>query len=462
MHHILTALESELRQIATTVKNSSGNDHGAGMIHGSGMIASVDRHELSLIAENLANRIADEGGEELKTNEKQLSQYQQRLTFLRENTVPNLLNGNGNCAIPAYLFTLEALKQALGPALQIDLAEISGDTKTARVIQTKLRGLESRIAGLEPKIIPLQAMVNQIVQAHAAADQLPTDLETLREAQEEIQSLRKKAADDQAKINELFESVKQYESTLQSDILEAERELNRRKGKWIELEKSTTDTAKNIIDRCEDAMRTSTSYGLAGAFHDQARSLHNSMWVWVVGLILALISGAVVGSIQLDKLFNAIQTSPPPMIILARLIISLLAIGAPVWFAWLSTKQIGQRFRLSQDYAYKASVSKSYEGYRREALQLDADFQTRLFSTALARLDEQPLRFVEHETHGSPWHELFASDLFKEAIRIAPDLVGKFSEMAREKVDATKKSKAKPKATEMAGADTDSHDGDKQ
>ena len=100
-------------------------------------------------------------------------------------------------------------------------------------------------------------------------------------------------------------------------------------------------------------------------------------------------------------------------------------------------------------------MSKAYEGYRREALQLDEDFQKRLFSTALTRLDEQPLRFVETETHGSPWHELLSSEIVKEALRIAPELAGQFTQQARDKVKAAREKRKAEKREEAATAGTD-------
>lgn len=62
MHPVLSALELELRQVAEAVQNSSGEDRAASIIHNNGLVASVDRHELSRIATNLADRIANEGG----------------------------------------------------------------------------------------------------------------------------------------------------------------------------------------------------------------------------------------------------------------------------------------------------------------------------------------------------------------------------------------------------------------
>jgi hypothetical protein len=82
-------------------------------------------------------------------------------------------------------------------------------------------------------------------------------------------------------------------------------------------------------------------------------------------------------------------------------------VGAPLWFAWVATKQLGQRFRLAEDYGFKASVAKAYEGYRRDAVRIDPRFEAQLFGIALRRLEEAPLRMIEEEAHGSPWHEFF-------------------------------------------------------
>jgi hypothetical protein len=129
------------------------------------------------------------------------------------------------------------------------------------------------------------------------------------------------------------------------------------------------------------------------------------MWVWVVGLVVSLICAYMVGGKAIDlfmKLFEDDQHKGTGL----QAALTALGVFAPLWFAWISTKQIGDRFRLSEDYAFKASVSKAYEGYRREAASLDEEFAARLFSSALTRLDEAPLRLVEKENHGSPWHEL--------------------------------------------------------
>ncbi|GAB3643065.1 hypothetical protein [Spirosoma arcticum] len=117
-----------------------------------------------------------------------------------------------------------------------------------------------------------------------------------------------------------------------------------------------------------------------------------------------------------------------------QVILSLLSIGAPLWFAWLSTKQVNQRFRLSEDYAFKASVAKAYEGYRREAARIDPLFEARLFSSALERIEEAPLRLVEDGVHGSPWHEFFSSKPFQQALQTIPEFKDTIIQMMKDKL----------------------------
>lgn len=126
----------------------------------------------------------------------------------------------------------------------------------------------------------------------------------------------------------------------------------------------------------------------------------------MAGLIGSLAIGAWLGSHRISLIQSLIESDAPVSLVFVNLLLAVVSIAAPVWFAWIATKQIGHRFRLSEDYAFKASVARAYEGYRREAAKPDESFAKRLFASALDRLEEPPLRFVEQETHGSPWHEL--------------------------------------------------------
>ena len=199
--------------------------------------------------------------------------------------------------------------------------------------------------------------------------------------------------------------------------------------------------AESIVERFSSAYAASTSHGLAAAFTERSAALGKSMWVWVGGLVIALGLGSWIGSTQLRNFSEVIkQPDSNSIVVVINLVLALLSIGATVWFSWLATKQIGQRFRLAEDYAFKASVSRAYEGYRREAANIDQEFVSRLFSSALSRLDEQPLRLVETMTHGSPWHELASSDLIRKATESVPEFAASVTQFAKDSLAVLKSS----------------------
>ena len=161
------------------------------------------------------------------------------------------------------------------------------------------------------------------------------------------------------------------------------------------------------IKNADETMALATTVGLAGAFHDRANKLNISIRCWVVLLVVALIIGGGVGYFKTQSFIELIKDAKATKeVIWIYALLAFASFGAPLWFAWLATKQIGQRFKLAEDYAFKASVAKAYEGYKTEAARLDKDFEARLFSSALTRLEEAPLRFMNNTEHSSPLHEL--------------------------------------------------------
>ncbi|WP_334051018.1 hypothetical protein [Burkholderia cepacia] len=417
MNANLQTIVTELQAIADTV-TATPEQRPLSIAYNNFGMAGIDRDQLASRASDLADQIRDSDAEEIPSNlAEKLAEFPSRLQYLRTSTIPHIFNGNANTAIPAYLITLDALDRLLRPILSVGEADKRSLTKEVSELRNNIRSLKARADSVEPKIGELEGMAKSIIAAHDAAARLPTDLQELEENQQKVQRISKNASNSDAAIRKLLEVA-----TSRAD----------------RLSKAAEDADK-IIEKCETALRASTAVGLAEAFHNRAESLRRSLRPWIAGLIGALGAGAYVGGQQLHQLAESIQASTAPTIVWTRIAVSLLSVGAPVWFAWLATKQIGQRFRLSEDYAYKASISKAYEGYRREAVDLDEDFQKRLFASALTRLDEQPLRFVESETHGSPWHELLSSDVVKDAIRIAPELVGEWKRKAADTVAATKR-----------------------
>ena len=318
----------------------------------------------------------------------------------------------------------------------------------------RIAAAKGRVEELELSIPDLEGKVTAINAAHFVAENLEVDLQALTEAREAVEQTAKNTEANSAKAELLANQAATALETMQMRA-EGTWEYTQRKSEAAledaeKAAKSATEkmekheeTARKLIAQCEAAYHITTTKGLAGAFDQRAGSLAWSMRGWVVGLAAALVVGSWIGTTRLSTLANALaEPNPNWPAIVSHIILSVLGVGAPLWFAWLATKQIGQRFRLSEDYAFKASVAKAYEGYRKEAAQLDPEFQATLFRSALTRLEEAPLRLVEAEQHGSPWAEILSSNIVKNALKITPDLPARIMALVTDTIQQAKNATA--------------------
>lgn len=421
MHIGLSNVQRELTNIVEQLETKIPTAEPFSIAHNNWSFPGLTKADLIAEVQDLVTLIDKYQTEDLGKSEATIVDYVRRLQYLQIQTIPNLWS-NPAAGVPAFLLTIHGIRRLLC-ALQPEdnRAEMLTSLRKATA---QVRAIEAKINGLQPRTASLDDIVGRIEQAYNAADQLPTDLASLSEARSQIAGLVREAEQDQLKLTSLHDEAAEIDKTLKNRLSEAEA----------------------VLERCETAYSAATSVGLAAAFSERSNSLAGSMWVWVFGLVCALLAGSFFGSTQLHNLSELLKLpGASPSIVLLNLLLSLLSVAAPVWFAWLATKQIGQRFRLAEDYAFKASISRAYEGFRREAARFDKDMEARLLGSALSRLDELPLRLVEPDTHGSPWHELASSDAVKQALAAIPGFADQVRDLA---------SKAVTKASIAAGAAT--------
>lgn len=423
MHQVFEQIAGELENIIDKLGSVVTNTEAFGLHHGNGAFPAVSVTELqqqvSEIIESIDERAPDDPGEKLPL----LSHYVLRLQFLLNNTIPQIPS-NAGAATWAFSRTLEglqaALKSVLSPTAPQELERsIQDSTRRARAIASNLSELKERSTTLDQ-------MVTRIESAHTAAQELPTDLQSLKEARAQIETLMRNATLDRDHVAEARSSVES-----------AKEELAR-----------LAESAKDVLARCETAYASATSTGLAAAFSERSKALHTSVGWWVAGLVAALTAGSLFTFNRTERIAGLLaQPGDHGLLLGVNLVLALLSVGGSVWFAWLSTKQIGQRFRLSEDYAFKASISRAYEGYRREASHVDPELVRQLLGSALSRLDEQPLRLVESDSFGSPWHEMLSSETIKDATKMVPGFVEQVTSLAK-----TSLNKVKPQRTAAAAS----------
>lgn len=419
MHETLKELSADLTVLIDALQSEIPEDSSFDTSHGDHRVPCTSKAELIEEVQSIVDFIDDHDVDDLGAADERIRDYDHRIEFLRSSMVPNLWNDPSG-TLPAFLLTIDSLRKALAPLAGKDDAVETG--KRLNVLKRQLRGMEAQLEQVEPRTTRLVDMVGRIEQAHETADRLPTELAELAQARKDVGDMVEAVTDGHNRTLEARQAAEASEPILERIIREAERTLA----------------------KCETAYAAATSVGLAAAFGQRSRQLNMSMWLWVFGLAGALIAGGVLGSMQLEALSTSIGTSGAfgPKVVV-NILLSVLSVGASVWFAWLSTKQIGQRFRLSEDYGFKASIATAYEGYRREAARIDKDLEVELLRSALAHLDELPLRLVEAESHGSPWHELASSEVVKKAIEQVPGFVDRLKGVADRE---WRKHKLSPKA----------------
>ena len=415
MHSSFEAICTALEVLSTTVLNSSSENRTLRETHGWNC-PTVTRHDLAAIPQQLAKRIRAASIEDVdKTMLIYLDDVPRRLTLLHSETIPHLFDGNGAQAAPTYIASLTTLSGSLESIL--GWVSIPDNKSMPAALARRLRSYQAELDNIAPDSEQLKLQIQQINAATEAAETLPTDLEALKEAKIKVGQFASDAAEMYGKLDARRDEIEKLLIKI------TEHESN----------------ADKLVQQCEQAYRITTTKGLAAAFDQRASRLGMSMWVWVMGLLIALFIGGTLGAERVKILSVALSGSNPLWgAVWMQLVLSALSVAAPLWFAWVATKQIGQRFRLAEDYGFKASVAKAYEGYRKEAARIDSAFEARLFSSALSRLEEAPLRLVEGATHGSPWHELVASQVFRDALTTIPELKDKFVELSQKGMNTLK------------------------
>ncbi len=386
IQNVVSALNN-FAEFSDQQANSYNPDQTLAETRGNWHQPAITPKEIAQIPRDLSSKIEVAKIENIDSlNESLLDQVPQRIQFLidRQN-VQHIFNGNAGQALASFIATMDWIEKLFDPIFGYENLE---SPLIPRKLKTRLSRISNNIDSLEVEQNDLSRIVSEIQEAREAAEELPTDLAELSKARKAID----RAMD---KIDKLVEQAEEKSQTIDEQLV----------------------ASNKLLEDSEKAYSISITEGLSGAFHKKAVRMAGSMWIWVFSLLMSLIIGVVAGSFRLNQLMSYIQSENANMeMVGVQIALSLMILGGPIWFAWISTKQISQRFRLAEDYSYKASSALAYEGYRREAARIDPVMEAKLLYSALNRFDEAPLRYVDEDHHATPFQELVASQEFLQVL----------------------------------------------
>ncbi|KAB0289277.1 hypothetical protein F2P58_09355 [Vibrio fortis] len=291
---------------------------------------------------------------------------------------------------------------------------------------------------LESAILKLRIDIEEVAKNYEHLDSVLLDTSLLHkkldEAKQSIDFLYNGAEeleDKVALINEANEHAQQLPSLIKKidlgsqkikdklDVLTtADEELQEKKSQLYDdfkLIHSYEQEASELIKECKRSRNVAVSEGLASGFEKKATELQVSINWWIVGLVCALLFGMGFGYVRSEQLTEILKMDLTVGQAFLHFIITVFSVGGPFWLAWLCTRQVNKCFTLSEDYAYKATVTRAYTGFQDEAEKFADDTAQQIFRSAISRLDEMPLRLIHDKDHSSPLHELMNSDVIQKA-----------------------------------------------
>ncbi len=241
-----------------------------------------------------------------------------------------------------------------------------------------------------------------------------TKLETVVEHHAKIEQFLKASTEVKNELTDFRELVFGSETTGKFGFKkELENLLEQTKTSGSNLHTEWSSTYKTLYDKIEGLLPGATATGLSKAYQDQKKSYSTPVLIW------SIVFGVTVGGMMAFGLYVYAEVksiSESLTHILARLPFFIPA----VWLAVFSSKQQSQFKRLQQEYAYKESLAKSFEAYKREIDQLpDSDRKTelieKLIDSMVTMCGYNPSVTLENRSHEEK-PPLPGSDIVKKVL----------------------------------------------
>ena len=426
MDEKLLELTNSLEEIKSTVDEATIDESGF-QAHGWNQV-HLKKENISYILSNFIAKLKSYGDSSITEDLSNIIDIHiENINLLNTNAKSYFTNNATHLlhSVPNILLTLNTIFDDIDYEL-FSYENIQDKKLLPKNLSARLRSTKTRLDSIDESSVNLEKKIIIINEAHEAAESLPTDLASLREAKVELKKLIQTATSELKETRIELLALKDESINFKNDAKRASEEAESSSSEV----KILASKAEKLVAECDDALQITTTQGLAAGFDQKAKELKNSIWVWIIGLLIALGTGAWIGAERVEAFTLALSNPLTVGQAILHTLMSIFSIGGSLWLAWISTKQINQRFKLSEDYSYKATVAKSFTGFKKLAERFDPSTEERLFNSTLDRFDEMPLRLIEGKDYNSPWNEFTNSESFKEAMSVFPNLAkeaGKFA-----------------------------------
>ncbi|MEM9347461.1 MAG: hypothetical protein AAGB26_12665 [Planctomycetota bacterium] len=310
---------------------------------------------------------------------------------------PSLISDIALCLTQLSAFTILAAKKndVLKGLVESDVANEVAELATKKEIIEDLESELTRLIDLADGIPDLEKSakencftVNQVASSAVAASNIFED------KMHELDSLLKDIND----ANDFLQNAKADSIQIIKDLRILRADLN-------ETNVVAKETRKKVLEMLPEA----TSAGLASSFDHRARTISTSVKAWVVGFVLGIVL-LIMGIIGSVEYIPASKDSFDWLVLLRRLVF----IAPGVWVAWYCARGISNVIKLRESYSYKAAISRAFEGYKNQMIELDEQYESSelaamLSESVLAILASDPVAILDKpdEDGHTPWESIY-------------------------------------------------------
>jgi len=280
--------------------------------------------------------------------------------------------------------------------LKAILAKCSEDNNAALVANT---------AKLEAKIVEINAVAQTVAVANESVKTTKIQIDAYNTAIAKISGQIEQLLSSSIASSENIKGLSVKSETVETKITSYEADLNTKRIKYDQLVKTI-----------EGLLPSAASAGLATAFSNQKLVYKKGIVFWTIARFAALIGilaygvivykdlSTVIDQVKNNGIWELIITAFVWLVNKSPILLSLIL------FEEFSRRTYNRYFKLQEDYSYKQVLSQSFEGYKKQLLELGANQSANsalneLCQNIVKAIAENPLRLVneERDSGGSRW-----------------------------------------------------------
>lgn len=265
-----------------------------------------------------------------------------------------------------------------------------------RITQTEVKALYDEVEEIKKESVASIARLNSLASTYEQSVlTINSSLEQSNQSAISAQESRDAAAAHLDELKTLLSEARQHHETVSSfarsvDVLS--EKISKSEEKMVKL----SEDAMELRVRVEGLLPGATSAGLASAFKERKESFHGPVKTWsrvFIGSIMSLLIVAFINPVDLK--IDQVTIENFHMYVLLRLPF-LVPI---IWLAIYSAHRHNQALRLEEEYAHKEAISKSFEGYKTQLMEIESDTNSKaaehLVNRTLEALGRHPGRIYD-------------------------------------------------------------------